>query len=113
MHATRYFSSQFSAGAANLAAVQPTPPADDQDLAHWLREAGRRRPPAKVEVGAATLPGQPSRRARRRTRVLVPILAGVTALAYLQYFYVDVMLQIYSLQHLIVFILVDGLPPPV
>jgi len=95
-------------------AVQPSPPpAEDQDLAQWLREAGRRRAPAKVEVGAATLPGQPSRRAKRRNRLLIPVLAGVTALAYLQYFYVDVMLQIYSLQHLIVFILVDGLPPPV
>ena len=93
--------------------MQPGPPSDDQDLALWLREAGRRRTPAKVEVGAATLPGQPSRRAKRRSRLLLPVLTGITALAYLQYFYVDVMLQIYSLQHLIVFILVDGLPPPV
>lgn len=93
--------------------MQPASPPgfDDQDLAQWLREAGRRRPAAKAALGEETLPGKPSGRARRS--YLPYVLAALGALAYLEYYYAGVLLQIYSLPRVIVFILVDGLPPPV
>ena len=95
--------------------MQPAPPRfDDQDLAQWLREAGRRRVPSrKPAVGEETLPGTPSRSASRKNRYMLHLLAALGALAYLGYFYAGVMLEIYSLPRVIVFILVDGLPPPV
>jgi hypothetical protein len=54
----------------------------------------------------------PSRRARRKS-YLSYVLAALGVLAYLEYHYAGVMLQIYSLPRVIVFILVDGMPPPV
>jgi hypothetical protein len=85
---------------------------DDQDLAEWLREAGKRRRGTSSPVGEATLPGMPSRRARRKS-YLSYVLAALGVLAYLEYYYAGVLLQIYSLPRVIVFILVDGMPPPV
>lgn len=94
------------------------PRSDDQDLAQWLREAGRRRrPSAQAERGEESLPGLPGPRTGRltnfRNRYLLHALAGLATLAYLEYYFTGVMLQIYSLPRVIVFILVDGLPPPV
>ena len=41
------------------------------------------------------------------------LIAGLVAIAYLQYFYVDVMVQIASLPAIIFFILINGQMPPV
>jgi len=42
-----------------------------------------------------------------------PLIAVLIAIAYLQYFYVDVMVQIASLPAIIFFILINGQMPPV
>jgi hypothetical protein len=42
-----------------------------------------------------------------------PLFAAVLAIAYLQYFYADVMLQIAALPAVIFFILINGQMPPV
>ena len=95
--------------------MQPAPSRfDDQDLAQWLREAGRRRRPStRAEPPGEKLPGSPGRRAGFRNRYLLHALAGLAAVAYLEFYFTGVMLQIYSLPRVIVFIMVDGLPPPV
>jgi hypothetical protein len=95
--------------------VQPAPsPFDDQDLAQWLREAGRRRRPrAEPASPKEKPPGPPRGRAGSRNRYMLHALAGLAALAYLEFYFTAVMLQIYSLPRVMVFIMVDGLPPPV
>ena len=42
-----------------------------------------------------------------------PLVAFLVAIAFLQYFYVDVMVQIASLPAMIFFILINGQMPPV
>jgi hypothetical protein len=42
-----------------------------------------------------------------------PLMAVLVAIAFLQYFYVDVMVQIASLPAMIFFILINGQMPPV
>ena len=42
-----------------------------------------------------------------------PLIAMLVAIAFLQYFYVDVMVQIGSLPAMIFFILINGQMPPV
>lgn len=94
--------------------MEAPPRFDDQDLAQWLREAGRRRrPSARPALGEETLPGLPGRRTGFRNRYLLHALAGLATVAYLEFYFTGVMLQIYSLPRVIVFIMVDGLPPPV
>jgi hypothetical protein len=80
------------------------------DAARWLQEVGRRArhvpaPPREVEV--APEQGNETRPARLvGTKVL---LFGVLALAYLQYYFLDVMVQINALPAIIVF---NGQPAP-
>ena len=80
------------------------------DAARWLQEAGRRSrnvhaPQPEVEV--APQQGNETRRARRvGTKVL---LSTALALAYLQYYFLDVMVQINALPAIIVFY---GQPAP-
>jgi hypothetical protein len=95
--------------------VQPAPSRfDDQDLAQWLREAGRRRRPSpRAAPPEEKPPGSPRGRAGSRNRYLPHALAGLAAIAYLEFYFTAVMLQIYSLPRVMVFIMVDGLPPPV
>lgn len=80
----------------------------DEELARWLQEAGRRKAcgspslPASASETAASLPARPAmsvltERAKR------PLLLGIAAIAYLQYFYAGVMLKILSLQSIIFF----------
>lgn len=70
------------------------------ELARWLVEAGRRRPLRGGEeiACAATTPSAPADPRR-------VVLLGTLALAGLQYWYLDVLLEIHSLQSLIVFVL--------
>ena len=96
-----------AAGACEAPPVEAPPRFDDQDLAQWLREAGKRRRGAVATQAA--LPGMPG---RGRCSVSYA-LAALGALAFLPYYYASVMLQIYSLPRVIVFIMVDGLPPPI
>jgi hypothetical protein len=80
------------------------------DAARWLQEAGRRArnvPAPPREAEAAPRQGNETGRARLvGTKVL---LSGVLALAYLQYYFLDVMVQINALPAIIVFY---GQPAP-
>jgi hypothetical protein len=85
-------------------------------LAQWLQEAARRtRRPSSSDLQPGT-PATPI--AQRSIRSVLegakrPLIAGLLAIAYLQYFYVDVMVQIASLPAMIFFILINGQMPPV
>jgi len=75
------------------------------DAARWLQEAGRRSrkvqtPPREVEVA-------PQNGREKKSVLLVGtkvILSGVLALSYLQYYFLDVMVQINALPAIIVFV---------
>jgi hypothetical protein len=86
-----------------------------EDLARWLREAGHRtKPPRRLSTAELTdaratrlqgglkspLKGDPVRLVRLS-------IIGLLAASYLQYFYFDAMLQVYSMHSLIVFVLMN------
>jgi len=79
---------------------------DSEDLVQWFKEAGRRRAPQSPSP--ANQPARspdPSVRSRSRSRSRRHLLLGALAsLAYLQYFYADVFLEIARLPALIVFL---------
>jgi hypothetical protein len=91
-----------------------------EHMAQWLQEAARRtRHPSSADVE----PGTPAAAAQTSSpqsaipsvleRAKWPLFAALVAIAYLQYFYADVMLQIASLPAMIFFILINGQMPPV
>ena len=86
-------------------------------LAQWLKESARRtRQPASSdpEPAAPELPiAQESAFQSLLGRAKWPLIAVLIAIAYLQYFYVDVMVQIAALPAIIFFILINGQMPPV
>lgn len=77
------------------------------DLADWLQEAARRDAQRRHDAPAAA-PAQPpavprpARRASPASRRIAAI--GGLSLAYLQYYFVGVMTEIYSLSSLVVFL---------
>jgi hypothetical protein len=88
-----------------------------EELARWLREAGRRRKPprrlvageSKHHPGATLMQGSAERRLKLNPAWLVRLsVFGLLAVSYLQYFYFDAMVQVYSVHSLIVFVLVNG-----
>ncbi len=86
-------------------------------LAQWLKESARRtRQPASSDPqpAAPELPiAQESALQSLLGRAKWPLIAFLVAIAFLQYFYVDVMVQIASLPAMIFFILINGQMPPV
>src|SRR2546423_6861732 len=86
-------------------------------LAQWLKESARRtRQPASPDPqpAAPELPiVEESAFQSLLGRAKWSLIAGLVAIAYLQYFYVDVMVQIASLPAMIFFILINGQMPPV
>ena len=86
-------------------------------LAQWLKESARRtRQPASSDPqpAAPELPiAQESAVLSVLGRAKWPLIAALVAIAFLQYFYVDVMVQIASLPAMIFFILINGQMPPV
>jgi hypothetical protein len=86
-------------------------------LAQWLQEAARRtqRPfSSDPQPAASALPSaQESAVQSVLGRAKWPLIAVLVAIAFLQYFYVDVMVQIASLPAMIFFILINGQMPPV
>jgi len=86
-------------------------------LAQWLKEAARRtrRPSSSdLQPAAPAIPiAQKSTLRSVLERAKWPLIAVLVAVAYLQYFYVDVMVQIASLPAIIFFILINGQMPPV
>jgi hypothetical protein len=79
-----------------------------RNLAKWLQEAGQRKAaPAPAQAEPAARQAEPRRtlsvvRGMSSGRVLA--LAAVTALAYLQYFFTDALLQISSLPYVVFFL---------
>jgi len=89
-------------------------------LAQWLKESARRtRRPSSSDLQPATpaTPATPIAQNSALRSVLGsakwPLIAVLIAIAYLQYFYVDVMVQIAALPAIIFFILINGQMPPV
>ena len=86
-------------------------------LAQWLKESAlRTRQPASSDPqpAAPELPiVQESAFQLLLGRAKWPLIAFLVAIAFLQYFYVDVMVQIASLPAMIFFILINGQMPPV
>src|SRR5882724_5825095 len=86
-------------------------------LAQWLKESARRtRQPASSDPqpAAPALPiAQESAVQSVLGRAKWPLIAILVTVAFLQYFYVDVMVQIASLPAMIFFILINGQMPPV
>jgi len=86
-------------------------------LAQWLKESARRtRQPASSDRQPApsALPiAQESAVQSVLGRAKWPLIAILVTVAFLQYFYVDVMVQIASLPAIIFFILINGQMPPV
>jgi len=89
-------------------------------LAQWLKESARRtRRPSSSDLQPAT-PATPATPIAQQStlrsvldRAKWPLIAVLIAIAYLQYFYVDVMVQIASLPAMIFFILINGQMPTV
>jgi hypothetical protein len=80
------------------------------DAARWLQEAGRRTRTVQApqpEVEAAPRPDNETRPARWARKKL--LLSAALAVAYLQYYFLDVMVQINALPAIIVFY---GQPAP-
>src|SRR5881396_1941335 len=86
-------------------------------LAQWLKESARRtRQPASPDPqpAAPELPiVQESAFQSLLGRAKWPLIAFLVAIAFLHYFYVDVMVQIASLPAIICFILINWQMPPV
>jgi len=86
-------------------------------LAQWLKESARRtrRPsspdPQPVPSAIPITPESAFQSVLGRAKW--PLIAVLVAIAFLQYFYVDVMVQIASLPAMIFFILINGQMPPV
>ena len=81
------------------------PDSDAVELARWLEEAGRRKAvsrPASIQAESAS---RPEKKARRLvTQPLRIALLALMVLSYLQYFYLDVYLQIAAMPSITVFI---------
>jgi hypothetical protein len=89
-----------------------------RNLARWLQEAGRR---TRRAAASSDVDGKPGAARswldgamdRGLERARWPLLVALSACAYLQYFYMNVFLSIDSVRSLIVFVLVNGMLPPV
>ena len=89
-----------------------------RNLARWLQEAGRR---TKRTAASGNVDGKPGvahpwldgAMDKGLERAKWPLLVALSACAFLQYFYMNVFLAIDSIRSLIVFVLVNGMLPPV
>jgi hypothetical protein len=89
-----------------------------RDLARWLQEAGRR---TRCAAASSDVEGKPSAAHscldgamnKGLERAKWPLLVALSACAFLQYFYMNVFVAIDSVRSLIVFVLVNGMLPPV
>jgi hypothetical protein len=106
--------------------MQSAPP-PHEDLSDWLQEVGKRRfsrqtghvdisvestpLPVEMAVPAPAAPEAPRPAAKRPTGKWLAISA-VGAVAYLQFFYADVLLQIAKAPAIIFFVLINGQLPP-
>lgn len=106
----RNTATQLRSGARKNAAMPDYDANASEDLAHWLQEVARRPwvdgPPSVnpvIHPGVGPQAGQePRRRPLQNGRNLVA-LAGLT-IGFLQYYYLDVMVQIGSLHKVVIFV---------
>jgi len=89
-----------------------------RNLARWLQEAGRRTRCAAASSGvdgkpSAARSGLDGAMDKHLERAKWPLLVALSACAFLQYFYMNVFLAVDSVRSLIVFVLVNGMLPPV
>jgi hypothetical protein len=103
--------------------MQSSTPPPHEDLSDWLQEAGKRRhspqspqteapaEPRPVQVEIPLQP-EPPRPAERRSTGKWLAISAVGAVAFLQFFYADVFLQIIKAPAIIFFVLVNGQLPP-
>jgi hypothetical protein len=91
---------------------KPDQGGDDEELASWLKEVGKRvaarsRTPAAdhADIGVYARTGSPARPTLPPWRRI--LLLGVLLVASLQYVYVDTMVKINSLRSVIVFVPID------
>ena len=88
-----------------------------EHLAQWLQEAARRtQRPSSPDPQPAAPPIPIAKESAVQSvlgRAKWPLIAVLVAIAFLQYFYVDVMVKIGSLPAMIFFILINGQMPPV
>jgi hypothetical protein len=83
--------------------AQPVKEDTSEVLARWLQEVGRRTSRAARRGGEPEPRApEPPRTTRGHARQIA--LFGVLALAFLQYYALDVMVQIYSLPSIVVFV---------
>ncbi len=88
-----------------------------RNLARWLQEAGRR----TKRAASSDVEGKPGAARSSRNgatdggleRAKWPLLVALSACAFLQYFYMNVFLSVDAVRSLIVFVLVNGMLPPV
>jgi len=88
------------------------------NLARWLQEAGRR---TGCAAASKDVDGKPSAVHswldgavdKGLERAKWPLLAALSVCAFLHYFYMNVFLAIDGVRSLIVFVLVNGMLPPV
>jgi len=84
-------------------------------LAQWLQESARRmRCPSSSDLQPGTPATPLAQKSALRSvldRAKWPLISVLVAIAFLQYFYVDVMVQIASLPAMIFFILINGQMP--
>ncbi len=88
-----------------------------RNLARWLQEAGRR----TKRAASSDVDGKPGAAGSWRDgamdrgleRAKWPLLVALSACAFLQYFYMNVFLSVDAVRSLIVFVLVNGMLPPV
>jgi hypothetical protein len=89
-----------------------------RNLARWLQEAGRRTKRATASSDADASPSAAHSWLngaidKGLERAKWPLLVALIACAFLQYFYMNVFLSIDSVRSLLVFVLVNGMLPPV
>jgi hypothetical protein len=81
-------------------------------LAKWLKESGRRR--LAPALAPEPVHAEPARRAKSSRQWISAahrkwlLLGTLTVLAYLEYFFADVLLQIASIPEFLVFVFVPG-----
>jgi hypothetical protein len=91
-----------------------SPHDSSRDLAQWLKETGQRKALKQLrqQIGDAK-DERASEEVPKKTRVRWMIYAAILALAYLQYFFADVLLQTNAIRSFFVFLSINGMLPPV
>jgi hypothetical protein len=73
--------------------------------AQWLREVSRRKAPSRPAIPDALVPPAPTQSPKRpASHVRGLMLSGALSVAFLQYYFLDVMVQIGTLPEIVIFV---------